>query len=130
MKPNFGLQHEIEFKMSGERKVQKLIRDLAKNASLIKEKWKDGILEESMRLTGQRVALIEALRELKDAKDSFANSDVKDETALIVKDMENDVSEAAGSMNDRLSVLMKELATVNAAMRHPVPTSVGVPTHK
>ncbi|HQT90539.1 MAG TPA: hypothetical protein PL001_00745, partial [Candidatus Kryptobacter bacterium] len=50
---------------------------------------------------------------------------------------ENDVSEAAGSINARLSVLMKELATMKGArkiaayavMRHSVPTSVGIPTH-
>ncbi|HQT90538.1 MAG TPA: hypothetical protein PL001_00740, partial [Candidatus Kryptobacter bacterium] len=68
--------------MSGEEKAEEIIRDLAKNASLIREKVKEGKLEESMRLTGQRVALIEALRELKDAKVSLANSDVKDEMAL------------------------------------------------
>jgi hypothetical protein len=129
-RPNFGLQKEIEFKMSGEEKAQEIIRDLAKNASLIREKVKEGKLEESVRLTGQRVALIEVLRELKDAKVSLANSDVKDEMALIMKNIENDVSEAAGSINARLSVLMKELATMKGArkiaayavMRHPVPT--------
>ena len=48
--------------------------------------------------------------------------------ALIMKNIENDVSEAAGSINARLSVLMKDLATMKgarkiasyAAMRNPV----------
>jgi hypothetical protein len=113
--------------MSGEKEAHGIMKKLAENASLLRERVKEGKLEESMKLTGQRVALIEALREIMDAKVPLESSDVRDDMALIMKNIENDVSEAAGSIRARLSVLMKELATMKGArkiasyavMRHP-----------
>jgi hypothetical protein len=97
--------------------ARQIIEDLARNASLIREKVGEGNLPESVKLTGERVALIEALRKLKDAKVSLANSDEKDEMALLVKDIQNDISEAASGINSRLSELMKELASLKGARR-------------
>jgi len=73
------------------------------------------------------VALVEALRELRDAKVSFANSDMKDEMSILVNNIESDVLEAVVGIKKKLSALLEELAQMKgakkiaayAARRHP-----------
>ena len=101
--------------MTSVDQAQEILHDLAENAARIKASVKEGNLQESTKLVGDRVALVEALRELKDAKVSFVNSDKKDEMFLLMKNMENDISEAIGSINTNVSALLKELAKMRDA---------------
>ncbi len=95
--------------------AQEVIRNLASNAAQIKAGIKEGNLQDSAKLVGDRVALVEALRELWDAKVSFANSDIKNEMSSLVQNMENDVSEAIGNISTNTSALLKELAKMRGA---------------
>ncbi len=101
--------------MTGQQKAEKIIRDLAKNASLIKGRVREGNLAESIRLTAERVALVEALRELMEAKVSLGSSERKDEMFNVLRSIQNDVSEATSSIRTRLSTLMKDLAKMKGA---------------
>ncbi|MCL4538662.1 MAG: hypothetical protein M1469_09495 [Bacteroidetes bacterium] len=100
---------------NAEKQVMEILKGLSANAARIKAGVAEGNLGESVRLTGERVALIEALRELRDAKVSLASSDIKDEMNLVVKNIENDTLEAIGGINAKLSSLLKELAKVKGA---------------
>lgn len=113
--------------MNQEHEAEKIVRELAGNATLIKTKIAEGNLQEATKLTGQRVALVEALRELRDAKVSLANSEILGEMEMLMRNAENEMSEATGNIRARLSALSKDLANVKgarkiaayAAMRHP-----------
>ena len=98
-----------------EKQVMEILKELSANAAKIKAGIAEGNLSESVELTGKRVALIEALRELRDAKVSLASSDIKDEMNLVMKNIEKDTFEAIGGINAKLSSLLKELAKVRGA---------------
>ena len=93
------------------------VQMLAENAAKIKRRVAEGNLEESSKLVGERIALVEALRKLGDAKVFPANTDIKDEMDLLVRNMKNDVSDAIGAINARLLRLSSELAKVNGAKK-------------
>ena len=93
------------------------VRKLAGNAKEIKLNVAQGNLDICSRLVGDRVALVETLREFCDAKVSLANSDNKDEMALMIGNMKNDVSDAIGSINARLLKLSRDLAHVGSARK-------------
>jgi len=103
--------------MDDEARALKIIKDLAGNAANMKKCSKEGNLPESIRLTGERVALVEDLRALKDSKVSLANSDKKYEMSILVKNIEDDVKEAIGTINARLSSLSNELVKVRDAKK-------------
>ena len=113
--------------MNKEQEAVRIIRELARNATQIKLHIVDCHLQEAARLTGERVTLIEALRALRDAKVSLASSDRMNEMTALMKNIENDVSEANANIRARMTSLTKELATITgarkiaayAAMRHP-----------
>ncbi len=113
--------------MNKEQEAVRIIRELARNATQIKLHIVDCHLQEAARLTGERVTLIEALRILSEAKVSFASSDIRNEVTDLMKNIENDVSEANATIRARMTSLTKELATITgarkiaayAAMRHP-----------
>ena len=110
-----------------EKQVMDILRKLSANAGKIKAGIAANNLGEPVKLTGERVALIEALRELGEAKVSLAGSDIKDEMNLVMKNIENDTFEAIGGISARLSSLLSELAKIRgakeiaayAATRHP-----------
>ena len=119
--------------MNQEQEAENIIRGLAENAALIRSKIAEGNLKEAASLTGQRVALVEALRQLRDAKVSLANSEILSEMEMLMKNAENDVFETTGNIRTRLSVLLKELANMKgarkiaayAAMRRPERPALG-----
>ncbi len=102
-------------KKSAEKQVMKILEGLLDNAAQLKAKISEGDLAQSASLVGKRVALIEALRELRDAKVSIENSDIKSEMSLVVNNIQRDVYEAIGGINARLSSLLSELAKVRSA---------------
>ena len=97
--------------------LRSTVQMLAENAAKIKRRVAEGNLEESSKLVGERIALVEALRKLGDAKVFPANTDIKDEMDLLVRNMKNDVSDAIGAINARLLRLSSELAKVNGAKK-------------
>lgn len=113
--------------MNRKSEAENIIRELAENAGLVKARIVEGNLQEAARLTGERVALIEALEELRDSKVSLANSDVIEEMTILLNDGEKDIREATGSIRTRLTALLEELGNMRgarniatyAAMRHP-----------
>jgi hypothetical protein len=103
--------------MNGETEALRIIRDLAENAKKIKKSLDGGELRESSRLVGERVDLIEGLRELKDAKVSVASSDIKDEVNLLMKNIQENLSETVSTMKARNVALLKELAKISGTKR-------------
>jgi len=103
--------------MDGETRALKLIWTLAENAKKIKVSLACGDSKEASKLVGERVELVECLRELMDAKVSIASSDIKGEMELLMKDMKKDISEAADEIKKRNSALLKELSRVSRAKR-------------
>ncbi len=98
-----------------EKAVLEILEGLSANAAGIKAGIANGDLMESVRLTGERVTLIEALRELKDAKVSLASSDIKDEMDLLIKNGEIDINEAISGISAKLTSLKADLAKVKDA---------------
>lgn len=103
--------------MTETEKAEKILRDLAGNAAQIKQKVMGDNLKESAKLTGERVALVEALRELLGAKVSLASSDNQEEMSLLVINMRKNVSAAISSINAKLSALSSELSKTRGAKR-------------
>ena len=103
--------------MNQEQEALRIIRELAENASKIKCRIAEGDLHDASRLIGERVALIESLRELRDAKVSLASSDRMSEMEVLMKNIENDVSEANSNIRSRMTSLTKELATITGAKK-------------
>ncbi|MCL4540705.1 MAG: hypothetical protein M1378_14090 [Bacteroidetes bacterium] len=103
--------------MNQESEAENIIRELAKNAALVKLRIREGNLQEAARLTGERVALVKALGELRDAKVSLADSDVIEEMTMLLKSGENDIQEAAGAIRTRLSALLEELGKTKGARK-------------
>ena len=97
--------------------LKSTVQQLAENAAKIKRKVAEGNLEESSKLVGERIALVETLRRLRDTKVSQVDSDIKDEMDLLVRNMKNDVSDAIGTINARLLRLSSELAKVSGARK-------------
>ncbi len=102
---------------TAEQRVRKIFGDLEQNASLLKTGVKEGNLAELVKLTSDRVAIIESLREFAEAKVFPGNSEVREEMYIVLKNIENDVNEAAGGIRTRLSALMKELGNIKGARR-------------
>ena len=109
-----AMQHE---------ELRRTVQKLAENATKIKQSIIDGNLKESSKLIGDRVALVETLRQFRDAciagraKVSFASSDIKDELDSMVRNMKNNVSDAISVINARLLTLSHELAKVSGARK-------------
>jgi len=99
------------------KELRKTIRKLAENAAKIKQNVTDGNLKESAKLIGERIALVEALRQFRDAKVSFGSSDIIDEMDSMIKNMKNDVSDAIGTISARLLTLSNELAKLRGARK-------------
>ncbi|MFZ1080679.1 MAG: hypothetical protein WAO19_01990 [Candidatus Kryptoniota bacterium] len=97
--------------------ARRTIQKLAENAVKIKRNVRDGNLKESSKLIGERVALVETLRRLRDAKVSFVNSDIKDEMDLLIKNMKSNVSDAIGYINNKLLTLSNELAKMGGTRK-------------
>lgn len=115
--------------MEQEKEAEKIIRELARNSAMLKSMINGGNLPEAMKLTGQRVALVETLRELRDAKVSLANSDVLDEMTMLIKNSENDVNEAAAIIRSRLSELSRGLANLKGARKIAAYAAMRRPAH-
>ena len=103
--------------MEQEKEAEKIIRELAHNSAVLKSMINEGNLPGAIKLTGQRIALVEALRELRDAKVSLANSDVLDEMTMLIKSSQNDVNETTALIRSRLSELSRELANLKGARK-------------
>ena len=103
--------------MNSQTDVLQIVRNLKGNAVALKKCLKEGNLPESARLTCERISLVEDLRGLKDSKVSVVNSDIKDEFNLLMKTMQEDVSEAISAIRARLSALLKELAKTKGAKK-------------
>ncbi len=112
----------------------RLLKKLAVNAASLKLKVTEGDVAESGRLVGERVGLVEELREFADAKVSFGSSDIEGELNAIFMKMRNDISDSISEINMKLGLLSKQLErtreakgiAVYAAARHSARrTSVG-----
>lgn len=103
--------------MDKEHEVAGIIRELARNASRIKLMADNGNLGEVARLVGERVTLIESLRELRDAKVSLAGSDIINEMNSLMTSIENDVSGASSIIRAKMTSLMKDLSAITGARR-------------
>lgn len=110
-----------------EQTVMKLFRDLSANAADIKKKVEEGNIPESGRLIGARVALVEALRELADAKVLILNSDIRSELNALFMRMQRDISDSVGGINARLSELLKGLAKTREAKGIAAYAAMSVP---
>ena len=99
------------------KETQEILRALAENAAHIKEKVLEDDLNGSAKLVGERVALVETLRQLAEAKVSIPVSDSKEEMSLLMKSVQKNVYEAVGTINARLSALSNELAKTRGAKR-------------
>jgi len=97
--------------------LKSTIQKLAENAVRIKQSVISGSFKESSKLVGERVALVEMLRQFRDAKVSFPNSDIKDELDSVIRNMKNDILDAIGTINARLLALSNELAKVSGAKK-------------
>ncbi len=103
--------------MDGEKKVREILGQIVGNAKELKVAVSEGNLLRSAELTGERVALVEAFRELRDAKVSVATSDKKGEMEIMLKKAEKEIFEAIGSIHTRLSELRKALASTEGARK-------------
>ncbi|MGO9481125.1 MAG: hypothetical protein ACLP05_05025 [Candidatus Kryptoniota bacterium] len=101
--------------MTDNEEARRTIHNLAENAVKIKRNVREGNLKESARLIGERVALVETLRRLRDAKVSFVNSDIKDEVDLLIQNMKSNISDAIGYINKNLLTLSSKLAKMGGA---------------
>ena len=115
--------------MNQEQEAVRIIRELARNASQIKLAISRGDMQEAAGLTGQRVALIESLRALRDAKVSLASSDNMNEMTVLMKNIENDVSEANATIRVKMTSLSKELATITGARKIAAYAAMRQPAH-
>ncbi len=115
--------------MNKEQEAVRIIRELARNASQIKLAISRGDMQEAAGLTGQRVALIESLRALRDAKVSLASSDNMNEMTVLMKNIENDVSEANATIRVKMTSLSKELATITGARKIAAYAAMRQPAH-
>ena len=95
----------------------RIIRNLAKNAAAMKKSANESNIPECMRLTGERVALVEELRAFSEAKVPITSSDIKGEMKLLMKDMQEDFSETLSAIKAKSSALLKELGKISGAKR-------------
>ncbi|HUI29476.1 MAG TPA: hypothetical protein VLX91_04595 [Candidatus Acidoferrales bacterium] len=118
--------------MNTEAKALRITRSLAENASTLRKSVKDGDLSESMRLMGERRELVEDLKALVEVKVSTTSSDILDEMNLLMKNIQQDVSEATNVIRAKTTTLLKELANMRkakdiatyAALRHLPPENI------
>ncbi len=101
--------------------ILRIIQDLVKNAARIRKSVSDGNLVDCARLVGERTGMIEELRNFVDArgsewtKVSESSSDIRDEVNLMMKHMQDDVTEAMKTIMERSKTLLTELANMRRA---------------
>ncbi len=101
--------------MNKRSEAEKIIRALAENAGLINSKIREGDIKTATTLVGERVALVQALAELHDAKVLFADSEIIEEMRMLLKSGDNEIQEAMSSIRAKLPTLLKELGTMKGA---------------
>jgi len=103
--------------MNAEEKVLGIIGNLAKNAASMRKCINKGDLEESVRLMGERVALIEDLRAFKDAKVSIVSSDIKDEMNSMMESVQVNFSETMKTIRAKNAASLEKLAKMGNVRR-------------
>jgi len=103
--------------ITNEAKALEIFRKLAENAAEIKESLGYSNLDESGRLVGERVVMIEELRAFVDAKVWASSSDIKDEMNLLMRNIQDDVTETMNIVREKSSLLLKEIERTRSAKK-------------